>query len=66
MPRGLIPSLIFAFSAVIFFGLGNLLAARASTVNESEQIAAIRRPISGNQPCTRLSGAGVGRAPGYS
>ena len=27
MSRGLIPALIFAFSGIIFFGLGNLLAA---------------------------------------
>src|SRR5689334_6691901 len=41
MPRGLLPTLIFAFSAIIFFSLGNLIAARAATSSESEQLAQI-------------------------
>jgi S1-C subfamily serine protease len=45
MPRGLIPTLLFAFSALIFFSLGNLLAARAAGAGESEQIAALRAEV---------------------
>src|SRR3954470_23390337 len=45
MPRGLLPTLIFAFSAVIFFGLGNMLAARAATSSENDQIAALRAEV---------------------
>src|SRR3982751_5621270 len=45
MPRGLIPTLIFAFSAIIFFSLGNLLAARAVTTTENDQIAALRAEV---------------------
>jgi S1-C subfamily serine protease len=45
MPRGLIPTLFFAFSAVIFFGLGNLLAARQASTGESDQIAALRAEL---------------------
>jgi len=41
MPRGLLPTLIFAFSAIIFFSLGNLIAARGATNSESEQLAQI-------------------------
>jgi S1-C subfamily serine protease len=45
MTRGLIPTLIFAFSAIVFFSLGNLLAARAATATESDQIAALRAEV---------------------
>ena len=45
MSRGLIPTLLFAFSAVIFFGLGNLLAARQAATNDNEQIAALRAEV---------------------
>jgi len=45
MTRGLIPTLIFAFSAIVFFSLGNLLAARAATTTESDQIAALRAEV---------------------
>ena len=45
MPRGLIPILLFAFSAVIFFSLGNLLAARTATASEDDQIAALRAEV---------------------
>ena len=45
MPRGLIPTLLFAFSALIFFSLGNLLAARAATSTDSDQIAALRAEV---------------------
>ena len=42
MPRGLIPVLIFALTAILFFGLGNLLAARQTATSESEQLAVLR------------------------
>jgi len=45
MPRGLIPTLLFAFSALIFFSLGNLLAARAATSTEGDQIDALRAEV---------------------
>lgn len=45
MPRGLIPTLLFAFSALIFFSLGNLLAARAAVSTENDQIAALRAEV---------------------
>jgi S1-C subfamily serine protease len=41
MPRGLLPILIFAFSGIIFFSLGNLIAARGATDTETEQLAQI-------------------------
>ncbi|HET7694348.1 MAG TPA: serine protease [Vicinamibacterales bacterium] len=41
MPRGLLPTLIFAFSAIIFFSLGNMIAARGATEAENEQLAQI-------------------------
>jgi hypothetical protein len=45
MSRGLIPTLLFAFSAIIFFGLGNLLAARQAASSDNEQIAALRAEV---------------------
>jgi len=45
MPRGLIPVIIFAFTAVLFFGLGNLLAARQTATSESEQLAALQAEV---------------------
>jgi len=45
MSRGLIPTLLFAFSAVIFFGLGNLLAARQAASTDNEQIAELRAEV---------------------
>jgi S1-C subfamily serine protease len=47
MPRGLLPVLIFAFSAVIFFSLGNMLAARGETAENEQvaQIAALRAEV---------------------
>jgi len=45
MSRGLIPALIFAFSGIVFFGLGNLLAARSATASETDQIAALRAEV---------------------
>lgn len=41
MPRGLLPTLILAFSAIVFFSLGNLIAARGATTSENEQLAQI-------------------------
>jgi len=41
MPRGLLPILIFAFSGIIFFSLGNLIAARGASDTETEQLAQI-------------------------
>jgi S1-C subfamily serine protease len=45
MPRGLIPVLIFALTAILFFGLGNLLAARQMASSESEQLAVLRAEV---------------------
>lgn len=45
MSRGLIPALLFALSAVLFFGLGSLLAARHAAGNEDEQIAQLRAEV---------------------
>ena len=62
MSRGLIPTLIFAFSAVLFFGLGNLLAARQATSGD-EQIAELRAEIGAlrrqRAPTTGTSGRTV-------
>jgi S1-C subfamily serine protease len=45
MSRGLIPTLLFAFSAIVFFGLGNLLAARQSAGSDTDQIAELRAEV---------------------
>src|SRR6187399_2320137 len=45
MPRGLLPALLVTFSAIVFFSLGNMLAARAATANENDQIAALRAEV---------------------
>ena len=45
MSRGLIPTLLFALSAVVFFGLGSLLAARHAASNDNEQIAQLRAEV---------------------
>jgi len=45
MPRGLLPTLIFAFSAIIFFGLGSLIATRAAASSENDHIAALRAEV---------------------
>jgi len=45
MPRSFVPTLLFMFSAILFFGLGSFLAARQATAGESEQIAALRAEI---------------------
>jgi S1-C subfamily serine protease len=57
MPRGLIPALIFAFSGIIFFSLGNLIAARAATATENDQIAALRAELTSlKRQRTEISG----------
>ena len=43
--RGSLPTLLFALSAVLFFGLGSFLAARQAAETENEQIAALRAEI---------------------
>src|SRR5687767_2479243 len=45
MSRGLIPTVLFALSAVVFFGLGSLLAARHAATSDNEQIAALRAEV---------------------
>jgi S1-C subfamily serine protease len=45
MSRGLIPTLLFAFSAIVFFGLGNLFAARQAVTSDTDQIAALRAEV---------------------
>jgi S1-C subfamily serine protease len=45
MPRGLIPAILFAFTAIIFFSLGNFLAARQAAASEDDQIAALRAEL---------------------
>jgi S1-C subfamily serine protease len=66
MSRGLIPTLIFAFSAILFFGLGNLLAARQATSGDEQiaelraEIGALRRqraPVAGTSGRTAETGA---------
>lgn len=68
MPRGLVPILLFAFSALLFFSLGNLLAARAAISTEGDQIAALRAEVgalkreraeTGTSGRVEASGAGV-------
>jgi S1-C subfamily serine protease len=62
MPRGLLPTLIFAFSAIIFFSLGNLIAARGATNNENEQlaqIAALRAEVGALKRAQRLETLGT-------
>jgi S1-C subfamily serine protease len=45
MSRGLIPTLLFVLSAVLFFGLGSLLAARHAASTDNDQIAALRAEV---------------------
>jgi len=46
MIRGFIPTLLFALSAVMVFGLASLLAARQAGGSENEQIAELRAEVS--------------------
>ncbi|HEX5474279.1 MAG TPA: serine protease [Vicinamibacterales bacterium] len=43
--RGFLPTLFIALTAVIFFGLGNYLAARQAETGESKQIARLRAEV---------------------
>ena len=45
MPRGVVPTLLFTLSAILFFSLGSFLAARQSAADDTEQIAALRAEI---------------------
>jgi Trypsin-like peptidase domain len=45
MTRRFLLTLLFAVSAVVFFGLGTLLTARQATANDHEQIAALRAEL---------------------
>ena len=45
MPRGLLPTLLFTFSAIIFFSLGSLIATRAAASSENDHIAALRAEV---------------------
>ena len=45
MSRGVVPTLLFVLSAVLFFGLGSLFAARQTAVTEEDQIAALRAEV---------------------
>jgi S1-C subfamily serine protease len=45
MSRSLVPTLLFTFSAILFFSLGSFLAARQATANETDQIAALRAEL---------------------
>src|SRR6185503_5714266 len=45
MSRGLVPTLLFVLSAVLFFGLGSLFAARQTAATEEDQIAALRAEV---------------------
>jgi S1-C subfamily serine protease len=58
MTRGFLSALLFALSAVVFFGLGTLLAARQAATNEHEQIVALRAELAHleRQPTQNASG----------
>ena len=45
MTRGLVPTLLFTFSAILFFSLRNFLAARQATASENDQFAALRAEL---------------------
>jgi S1-C subfamily serine protease len=62
MSRGLIPTLLIAFSAIIFFSLGNLFAARQSAATDNEQIAELRAEVG----ALRRLGGGVSGTTGHS
>jgi len=46
MSRGVLPAVLFALTAVLFFGMGNFLASRHADANENEQIATLRTEVS--------------------
>jgi len=45
MTRSFLTTLLFTLSAVVFFGLGTLLAARQAAANEHDQIAGLRAEL---------------------
>ncbi|HWK10521.1 MAG TPA: serine protease [Vicinamibacterales bacterium] len=45
MSRGVVPTLLFVLSAVLFFGLGSLFASRQTVATEEDQIAALRAEV---------------------
>jgi len=45
MPRGLVPTLLFTFSAILFLSLGSFLAARQAAAGDTDQIAALRAEV---------------------
>jgi len=58
MSRGLVPTLLFTFSALLFFSLGSFFATRTAAAGESDQIAALRAEIGAlkRQRATEVSG----------
>jgi trypsin-like peptidase len=44
--RGVFPTLLFALSAVLFFGLGSFLASRHAAEQENDQLASLRAELS--------------------
>jgi S1-C subfamily serine protease len=62
MSRGLIPTLLIAFSAIIFFSLGNLFAARQSAATDNDQIAELRAEVG----ALRRLGGGVSGTSGHT
>jgi S1-C subfamily serine protease len=57
MPRSFVPTLLFTFSAILFFSLGSFVAARTAATGESDQIAALRAEISAlKRQRTEISG----------
>jgi hypothetical protein len=62
MSRGLIPTLLIAFSAIIFFSLGNLFAARQGGATDNEQIAELRAEVG----ALRRLGGGVSGTSGHT
>jgi S1-C subfamily serine protease len=58
MSRGLVPTLLFTFSAILFFSLGSFLATRTAAAGEGDQIAALRAEIGAlkRQRATEVSG----------
>src|SRR3954465_5099521 len=62
MPRGFVPTLLFTFSAILFFSLGSFLAARQATAGESDQIAAQRAEVGALKPRGSETSGTAGRA----
>jgi S1-C subfamily serine protease len=62
MSRGLIPTLLIAFSAILFFSLGNLFAARQSAATDNDQIAELRAEVG----ALKRQGGGVSGTSGHA